>query len=211
MLAHVAYAAQPTKTLAQGGWFAIGGPGEMVDTLCGGAPCTNQAFAFAFGPVVSNMQPQNAALYESRDSAVNALMSGDFSINGQMCQPGVDTGQTGALVSGFVHYYMLSDFTYEQLAQSAGLPSSESLIFQLTQAISMWLSNHNLGALATHSGGPLINPDNGQPIDMFSYQDALTDLGFRDYGLIASWARNHGAVVNGFNVTNLLTTEFICP
>src|SRR5688572_25067390 len=120
MLAHVAYAAQPTKTLAQGGWFAIGGPGQMVDMLCGGAPCTDQAFAFAFGPVISNILPQNTDLYASRDNAVNALMNGDFSINGQVCQPGVHTGQPAALVSGFVRYYMLSDFTYEQLAQSAG-------------------------------------------------------------------------------------------
>ena len=127
-----------------------------------------EPFAFAFGPVISNILPQNTDLYESRDNAVNALMNGDFSINGQGCQPGIDTGQPAALVSGFVRYYMLSDFTYEQLAQSAGLPSSESRVFELTQAIYMWLNNQNLGALATNSGGHLINSDNGQPVAMFS-------------------------------------------
>ena len=55
MLAHVAYAAQPTKTLAQGGWFAIGGPGQMVDMLCGGAPCTDQAFAWLFAMFEANI------------------------------------------------------------------------------------------------------------------------------------------------------------
>lgn len=205
-----AYANQPTKTLAQGGWFAIGGPGNTADMLCSGMPCTDQAFANAYGAMLSAIMPGNTDLHDSKRKAEDALKNGQFSVGGPGCQP-MDSGMSGALVSGFVRYYTLDDFTYEQLDQAAGLPSSDGRIMDFTNAISMVLNNLNLGGLAVNSNGPLINQDNGQMVDLANYQVAFTDLDLQGYQLIERWAKERGAVVNGLIVTDLQAVDFTCP
>ncbi len=210
MLASFAYADQPTKTIAQGGWFAIGGPSQIADMLCGG-PCSDQAFANAYGSMLSNIPVMNADLHETRGKAINALTNGDFSIGGEVCLPS-DSGLSGALVSGFVRYYTLSDFTYEQLVQaSPGLPSLNNRIDEITQAIDTWLVSLGLANLSGLSPGALLNPIDGQSVQPFLYEAAFTDLDLQEHAAITRWANIHSAVVNGVNVSNLQTSNLTCP
>ncbi|WP_089718062.1 hypothetical protein [Candidatus Entotheonella palauensis] len=210
MLASLAYAELPTKTIAQGGWFAVGGPGQMSDMLCGGGPCTDQAFANFFGSFVSNIPVGATDLYESREKAISGLKDGDFSLNGDVCLPS-DMGQPGALVSGFVRYYTLNDFTYEQLSQASPIPGTDSRITEIIQAIFMRLTDLNLDNLAMIGSTQLMSPEDGQPVDPFAYQAAFAEIDLRGYELIARWADTNDAVVNGMRVNNLQTTNFTCP
>lgn len=148
MLASVAHADLPTKTIAQGGWFAIGGPSQDANNLCGGSPYSDSAFANAYGGLLSGLPAMVTDLHETRGKAINALINSEFSINGEVCLPS-DSGLTGALVSGFVRYHTLNDFTYEQLDQaSPGLASAENRIQEMTQAIDTHLVNLGLVGLA---------------------------------------------------------------
>ena len=219
LLTSFAYAELPTKTLAQGGWFAIGGPvfsqpNQTVSTFCNGAPCTDTNFADAFGSLLSGLLPMPGQAYyhESRTKATDALMNGEFSIDGQTCQPGADSGQAGILVSGFARYYTLRDFFYTQLQpQGVLLPRAESRVMDFTNAVGTTLINQNLGALAPASFGPLIDQTNGQPFDEANYPITFTLLDIQLHQLIANWASKLGAVVNAFKVTHLQTSSFICP
>ena len=82
ILTNLAYAELPTKTLAQGGWFAIGGPVfsspySTVSTYCNGFPCTDENFANTFGHVFTGLipEPGMAHYYDSRRTAEDALIN----------------------------------------------------------------------------------------------------------------------------------------
>lgn len=219
MLSTFAYAELPTKTLAQGGWFAIGGPifsspFSTVSTYCNGLPCTDENFANAFGHVFTGLipEPGMAHYYESRRKAEDALINGEFSIRmGQFCHFGGDTGQPAILISGYARYYTLRDFLYTQLAQMTPVPNAEMRVMDFTNAIFTELNNQNLSSLAPASSGPLIDQDHGFPFDSFNAPIAFTILDIQRYQTIANWASNLGAVVNAFNVFYLQTRTFICP
>ncbi len=216
MLSSFAYGEPPTKTLAQGGWFAIGGPispGQTVATYCAGQPCTDQNFANAYGGIFTGLMPSPgmAHYYETRRKAEDALMNGEFSLGGTICQPMANSGQAGIVVSGYAQYYTLGDFSYAQLQQAVGLPSSEARVNDFTNAIFSELTNKNLSSLAPNSNGPLVDQDDGQMINNGSFPISFTDLDSRLYTLIERWAKEVGAVVNAFKVTRLETSDFICP
>ena len=218
MLASFAYAELPTRTLANGGWFAIGrtiasSPGLTVSTFCNGNPCTDANFSDAFGSVLTGMVPVAGIppFYDARNKATDALINNEFGIEGPVCQPGSDTGQPAILISGFARYYTLKDFFYTQLVQGGLMSSGEPRISEFTNAIFLDLNNQNLGALGPLSSGHLIDRNNGQPFNEAFYPISFTLLDIQLYQLIANWAGKMGFVVNAFKVTNLKTLSFTCP
>ncbi len=216
-LAGAAHADPPTKTLAQGGWFAIsGGANQDPNSFCSCAPCTDTNFILAYGfqlraafPLAAG-PPAAALLYPTRSAAESALKSAEFSLFPIFCDNEVGPLPPTVMVSGFVKYTSLGDVSLATLRDNNILQDGMFWAFEYIQAVHTYAQFTGSDNLFGDTQN-FIDPETGFSVQSGSRPFAFMQLDQMLYNAMRKWAFQNGFVIDYLNVKNIQAKSITCP